>query len=368
MRTLVAVTALGLFAFLTALAMAVLVLAFPTAFAALHRSWSELIEWPERYFFVLLVGAGTYLATLGIKHAWDAWRCAEDWKDRLEQVPFETTDASRGTRKKNALEPLWEILENLAAQAAGTGWGQKLRQHWQMAWQTQWSWPYFPAIILAISAGYLAGFLITGGVPISSLLAILAAAGFILWIRARAQAERNRFHNQFPDVLDALSRSLKAGQSLHQAIVFVGDQLANPAGHEFKIVSEELQVGRSIEQVLRRLEGRWPSDDVHLAVEGITLQHRVGGNLAQMMEEVAGLIRQRVKVENDIKTLTAQGRLSAIIVGGMVPFSLFMLLAFAPRYSSILVTTDEGHALLFVAIVLAVFGFGWILRLSQIRY
>ncbi len=144
--------------------------------------------------------------------------------------------------------------------------------------------------------------------------------------------------------------------------------MADPAGREFKIATRELKLGRTIEQVLGHRNERWPSEDLLLVIEGVKIQYKIGGNIVQMMEEIAALIRQRVKLEQDIRNMTAQGRLSGIIVTSMVPFSTVMLWMLAPKYSDILRTSVEGHLCLTTAIILTAIGGAVIWRISLVKY
>jgi tight adherence protein B len=246
--------------------------------------------------------------------------------------------------------------------------GKGLGDDWRTAWHSRFRWHSLVFLGVAFILTLALGTRATGGSLVGSVLACLTVGLLIVWTHGRADDERNRFQRQLPEVLDALSRSLQAGQSLAQAIEFVASQMADPAGHEFGIMTQGIAQGRTIEQAFRILYEHWPSEDVELVIEGVKLQHKIGGNIVQMMQEIAAVIRQRVKVEQDIRNLTAQGRMSAVVTAGLVPFSTAMLWILNPKYSDILRTTFVGQILLTIAILLTISGMALIWRISMVEY
>jgi tight adherence protein B len=222
-------------------------------------------------------------------------------------------------------------------------------------------------IVFSGLLGYVLGLMLTG----RALLGGFAA--FLLWIAlgvmtySRARLQRRRFSDQFPDVLDRLSDALSAGFSLPQAFDFVVPNLLEPSASEMAKISSHIALGYAIDEALDELYQRRPSEDVRLLVEGLTLQRQVGGDMPAMMREMAGFVRGRVELENEVRTLTAQGRLSAIVIALLVPVSLGILSMF-PGYTEVLFQTTLGNLILIAASVLELIGAVLVARLVRIEY
>ncbi len=210
------------------------------------------------------------------------------------------------------------------------------------------------------------GYLATGSGLLSGFFTFLLLGGFLTLLYSRAKTHRQLFQDQFPGVLDRLADSLQAGFSLSQALEFFAPNLSEPSASEMTRICTQLQIGFSIEQALTSLYQRRPNEDVRLLVEGIKLQRQVGGNMIEMIREIGKLIRDRVDLENEIQTMTAQGRLSAIVIALLVPVSLG-LLSFFPGYTDVLFKTTIGNLVLIAAGILELIGAIIVVRLIRIE-
>ncbi len=217
-----------------------------------------------------------------------------------------------------------------------------------------------------VGGGILVGFSLTGSTLLSGFITFLLLVGFITLIYSRARMQRQLFQDQFPGVLDRLADSLQAGFSLPQAIEFVIPNLSQPSSSEMAQISGQIQVGFTVDQALQELYQRRPSEDVRLLVEGLTLQRQVGGNMAVMMREMANMVRKRVELENEVRTMTAQGRLSAVVISLLVPISLGLLSMF-PGYTDVLFNTTVGNLVLITAGILELLGAAIVIRLIRIE-
>lgn len=221
-------------------------------------------------------------------------------------------------------------------------------------------------LIGIICFGGQVGYLTTGSGLLSGFFTLLLLGGFLTLLYSRAKTHRQLFQDQFPGVLDRLADSLQAGFSLPQALEFFAPNLSEPSASEMTRICTQLQIGFSIEQALTSLYQRRPNEDVRLLVEGIKLQRQVGGNMIEMIREIGKLIRDRVDLENEIRTLTAQGRLSAIVIALLVPVSLG-LLSFFPGYTDVLFKTTIGNLVLIAAGILELIGAIIVVRLIRIE-
>jgi tight adherence protein B len=196
---------------------------------------------------------------------------------------------------------------------------------------------------LAIWAGAILGipllfFLLS---PILSALGspivLLAGAftGFLLprfWLGHRKSSRLNAFNKQLPDTITLIANALRAGSSFLQAVELVVRESRPPISLEFGRVIREVNLGLPFEQALENMVRRVRSDDLELMATAISIQHTVGGNLAEILDSIAFTIRERIRIKGEIRTLTAQQRLSGYVVG-FLPIALaFFIFLIAPEF------------------------------------
>jgi len=199
------------------------------------------------------------------------------------------------------------------------------------------------------------------------LLAVAIACTPLLWLSRKANKRRRAFENKLPETLDYISRSLRAGQSLYSAIGMIGKEFPDPVGHEFKTVSDEITLGISFKDAIRQLAERVKSNDLNFFVVALLIQHETGGNLSELVDGLAKTMRERFKLRGIIRTLSSEGRTSAVVLGSM-PFALAGILFFINRdYISTLWTTPQGQTLLLIAGGLMAVGFIVLNQMVQIK-
>ncbi len=182
------------------------------------------------------------------------------------------------------------------------------------------------------------------------LLGILGfIAGFYLLPMAflnRAKRTRiNQLNYQLSSALSTMANSLRAGFSLFQAMKSLSSEMSPPISTEFSRTLKEINLGTPTEQALQNLSDRVKSDDLELVVLAMIIQRQVGGNLAEVLDNIAHTIRERIRVQREIKTLTAQGRISGIIIG-LLPFFLAGAIIFMnPGYMSTFFAHPLGYFL-----------------------
>lgn len=159
----------------------------------------------------------------------------------------------------------------------------------------------FIAWVIWGSVGAVVGFAIGGALP-------------ILWIELRHRRRQKAFVEQLPDTVALLASSVRAGHSLLQALEQVARECVEPTRSTIEQVVREIGLGASQDEALERLAQRFPSEDLDLIVASINVQHQISGSLAQSLDEMAETLRERQRIEGDIKALTAQQRYSAYIL------------------------------------------------------
>jgi tight adherence protein B len=200
-----------------------------------------------------------------------------------------------------------------------------------------------PSEFLAIWAASILGLpvifiVLSLGMPaLRSPIALLVAAfvGFMLprfWLGRRKSGRLNAFNKQLPDTITLLANGLRAGSSFLQAVELVVRESRPPVSTEFSRVIREVNLGLPFEQAMENMVRRVRSDDLELMATAINIQHTVGGNLAEILDSIAFTIRERVRIKGEIRTLTAQQRLSGYVVG-FLPIGLagFLFVA-APQF------------------------------------
>ena len=220
---------------------------------------------------------------------------------------------------------------------------------------------------LAIWAGAIVGLpllfvVLSLGLPaLRSPIALLVAAfiGFMLprfWLGRRKSGRLNAFNKSLPDTITLLANALRAGSSFLQAIELVVRESRPPISTEFGRVIREVNLGLPFEQALENMVRRVRSDDLELMATAISIQHTVGGNLAEILDSIAYTIRERVRIKGEIKTLTAQQRLSGYVVG-FLPIGLagFLFVA-APNFMEPMFANPPSVLGLPAGVVILIFG------------
>lgn len=289
-----------------------------------------------------------------------AWLARAAWAaglPRLAPVPWLSRVVSR----------LPDPLEWLARPILRTGSGRRLQADWGDAgWGTKPS----RAVLLLVATGFTGGFV---GARIGGPLlgAGLACALPILprsWIRSRALAGRRRLSEQLPQALDALASGLAAGLSLPQAVEYASLELPQPSGGTLARLARRMAFGHPPEAALRYLMAEVPDEALSLAAEAILLQRQVGGDLVQVLEGTGAVLRDRVELEQEVRAVTAQGRLSGAVIAALVPVSAGILLTANPRYVDVLFNSWVGQGLLVMALILQLAGWAIMSRLVRIQY
>ena len=195
---------------------------------------------------------------------------------------------------------------------------------------------------------------------------MLVSVPYILLRRART-ARLVRIEHLLPEAADFLARAMRAGHSFTNVLQMVGNELPEPLSGEFRMAHEEINYGVPLNEALYNLADRVPLTDLRYLVIAVVIQRESGGNLAEILGNISHIIRQRLKLIAKVRVLSAEGRMSAWILG-LLPFAvaLFMLIA-NPEYVSTLWTDPFGIQMLWVSAGLIVIGVLWIRRIIHIR-
>lgn len=216
-------------------------------------------------------------------------------------------------------------------------------------------------------AGLLLGYVLALPWFISLLLGLAVASLPYVAVLNKKIKRVGKIERQLPDALDLMSRALRAGHSFPSALDMVGKEGQQPIAQEFRVVSDEVNFGIPLNDALNNLAVRVPVTDLRYFVIAVLIQRDTGGNLAELLDNLAGLMRERFKLLGHIKVLSAEGRLSAWILT-VLPFAMVALINIInPRLMSVLWTDPLGQRLSAAAMVAMVLGVIWMWRIIKIR-
>ena len=194
-------------------------------------------------------------------------------------------------------------------------------------------------------------------------LIVGAALGAIptVYILIKRRQRLRKFEELLPDTIDLMARALRAGHTISSSIEMVATEGTEPVASEFRRVFEQQNFGLPLREAMLGLVERVPLPDVSFLVTAILVQKETGGNLAEVLDKTAVVIRERFRLRGQLRIYTAQGRLTGWILASL-PFIMFVLLNIVnPAYMRILYTDPSGRTLIYVGIVLMVTG-GWVIR------
>ncbi len=187
------------------------------------------------------------------------------------------------------------------------------------------------------------------------------------WLSGKRKKRMERIVTQLVDLLGMVSNSLKSGYGLMQSFEFASKQIPDPLGMEIRRMLRESTLGMSAEQALAALGERLQSSDLDMVLTAINVQRAVGGNLAEILDKVAHTMRERERIRGEIATLTAQQKMTGIIIGGLPVFMFGIFMMLNPDYMSLLFTTTAGRLLIVGSVVMETMGYFSIKRIMAIE-
>ena len=200
------------------------------------------------------------------------------------------------------------------------------------------------------------------------LVLCVASPGLPWWLLHRMRRRRLiRIEHQLPEAADFIARALRAGHSFINVLQIVGNELPEPLAGEFRIAREEINYGVPMNEALHGLAARIPLTDLRYLVIAVLIQRDSGGNLAEILGNISGIIRARLKLVAQVRVLSAEGRMSAWILG-LLPFGVMgVMTVSSPHYVSMLWTDPSGERLLWYGLGMIIVGVLWLRLTIRIR-
>ena len=222
------------------------------------------------------------------------------------------------------------------------------------------------AAVPGLGLGSLLPFIMNGPTT-AILLGVGGAVAPYLFVRHKRKKRLDRLEEQFPEALDFLSRSMRAGHAFTISLQMVGEELADPLGQEFRTLFNEQNLGASLEAALRNFAERVPLLDVRFFTSSVLLQKQTGGNLAEILTRLAYVIRERFRLKGQVRAASAHGRLTASILTVLPIVTMLGMLVVAPGYLQGMAADPDGRWLVGGAIVAQLLGYFFINKIITIK-
>lgn len=224
-------------------------------------------------------------------------------------------------------------------------------------------------VLLSVTLGVIGfgfGYLYLPQTFAAVVVAIVCMLAPYLFLKLAEENYYKKFNNQLPEALDLLSRAVRSGNALAAGLSMIGEQVDDPVSSEFTATVDEINLGLTLNEAMENLCERVPIADLRFFAIAILVQKETGGNIGEILDNISRLIRERIQFKDHVAALTAEGRLSAIVLIGL-PILMFIYMYLVNYdYISMLWTEKMGHYMIFGAIILQIIGAYVIKRIVDI--
>ncbi len=316
--------------------------------------------------FIVLAFVAVVLALEGLYTVWASKNSAEAKRvaGRLRQLSdsSELTPLSIERRTPNRR---WNWLDDEAV--AGLPRGQDLLDYLDTSGTGRGATEMFLYTALLGGVGALIPIVMAKPWTFSLLLGGMLATLPWFWLSRRRNQRIELFERQIPEALDLMGRALRAGHAFPTAVKMVGDEMAEPIGKEFRTLFDEANFGVPQNEALQRLARRVPVDDLGFFVVAVTIQRESGGNLAELLDNISSIVRARLKLLGEVRTLSAEGKMSAWVLG-LLPFAAATMINIVnPEFMQVLWTDPMGQKIVGGALVMMAFSVWMMSIIIKIR-
>lgn len=328
-----------------------------------------MVELPASIWVPALVAFLTVaFATVSLVLLWEWLKEQQRKREMVDQLrslanaPFEGTAAGSTVFRSGVLQSPW--LRPIVARVP------QLRDAEFMLQQAGVSWTLQTLLLLSLGTALALGsvaLIVTRSVPAGMVATMFGAMLPTLYVRRRRTRRLNAFEELLPESIDLVGRALRAGHPLTAGLKMAADDGSEPVAGEFRRVFEEQRFGLPLQESLLGMADRVNLVDVRILITAILIQREVGGNLAEILDNLAAVVRARFTIRRQLKVYTAQGRMTGYLLAAL-PLILFSILYMLnPSYMSILFTDPIGKLLILVAVSMQLVGFLWIRKIINIE-
>lgn len=285
--------------------------------------------------------------------------------DNLVKVPGEN---DYGSERKSGVD-IYKVLSVVGKSFTGLSFTAKLENNLDKADILLKVEEFIGLNIIMALGGSLLGFIFSGGQSRFTLLGfVLVALIPSVFIHLQKKKREALLSEEIGESLTGMSNSLRAGFSFQQAMDLVSKETQGPLGKEYRRTLREINLGVTTDQALQNLINRVQNDDLELMISSVLIQRSIGGNLAEIFDKIADTIRQRIRMKGEVRVLTAQGKVSAWIIG-LMPLALILIISmFNPEFLGMFFETTVGLILLASAAVSEIIGFIIVNKIVNIEF
>jgi tight adherence protein B len=318
--------------------------------------------------FAFGIGAALVMGAYGAVTKLPGMMLQRKLEARLEEVSHAPAERSeRGRDVKVLKEEKSGPLPGLDRMMRGTTRGLSLAR-WieQSGVKTTIS----AVLLMATGSAVALAFIVTMAVRAPWGLPVGAALGFVVpfvVLKFKRGRRLRAFEEAFPEALDLISRALKAGHAFATGLKMVADEMEEPVGPEFRKTFDEQNFGLPLKDALDNLTHRIPNIDVRFFATAVLIQRETGGNLAEILENLAHVVRERFKILRQVRVYTAHGRFTGYVLLALPVFLCFALAFINPDHMNLLFRERMGHMLLTAAVVMQIIGYFWIKQVIKIE-
>jgi tight adherence protein B len=220
-------------------------------------------------------------------------------------------------------------------------------------------------LIAMVSAASL--YFLTRLASVSIVIGIVASSAPFVFLRFKAARRQRAFEEQFPEALDLIGRALRAGHAFNTGLGMVAEEIPDPVGAEFRLIHDRQNYGMPLTDALKDFGARVPLLDARFFVTAVLTQRESGGNLAEVLDNLANLIRERFKVKRQVRTVSAHGRITGWVLSFLAPTLAAVLVVIAPAHMGVMINDPLGVRMIVGAMVLQIIGVIAIRRIINIE-
>jgi tight adherence protein B len=225
-------------------------------------------------------------------------------------------------------------------------------------------------LLIALGSATVGGLIVAAGLRMSVGWAVGGMLGFampFLFLKVKRTRRMRAFEEAFPEALDLISRALKAGHAFATGLKMVADEMPDPVGTEFRKTFDEQNFGLPLKDALSNLTVRMPSIDVRFFSTAVLIQRETGGNLSEILENLAHVVRERFKILRQVRVYTAHGRLTGYVLLALPAFLGIALMFINPEHMQLLFQERIGHMMLGATVIMQTIGYFWIKQVVKIE-
>ncbi|MGH9176577.1 MAG: type II secretion system F family protein [Vicinamibacterales bacterium] len=227
-------------------------------------------------------------------------------------------------------------------------------------------------ILLSSACAALLVYLLVKFITLSTLFAIaagiLASFAPFMWVKYKKNSRLRKFEEQFPEAIDLIGRALRAGHAFTTGLAMAAEEIPKPVGEEFKLLYDRQNFGMPLPDAMKSFAERIPLIDARFFVTAVLTQRETGGNLGEVLDNLASVIRDRFRVKRQVRVLTAHGRITGWILAGMPPALAAVMFITTPEHMQMLINDPIGVQMIIGALVLQITGTLIIRKLVDIPY